>query len=132
MPKTRRTKQNKSPIRPYRNAKAYIIAKGDMVAVKGVRGRTTVKRVVNSDGKRVTSVRITAVVPQIVAKPVGDRKPRGIFVGRTYTGVARSKAYPYRSKKRGAVEAPVTLGLMAKVAKAVKRVVVKDDGLSAR
>ncbi len=123
--KTRRKNINKSPIKPYRNARAFIADKGDMVTTKGVRGRTNVKRVTNEDGKRLTSVRITEVLPQIVAKPVGDRKPKAIFVGRVYTGAARSKPYPYRGKKRGAIEdvqAPV--GLVARTAKAVKRVVI--------
>ncbi len=124
MAKTRRKNINKSPIKPFRNSRTYIADQGDKVTTKGIRGQTRVKRVVNSDGKRVTSVRITEVVPQIAAKPVGDRKPKGIFVGRVYTGVARSKPYPYRSKKRGAVDASAPVGLMGRAAKAVKRVVV--------
>lgn len=128
MAKTRRTKTNRSPGKPYRNSRAYVTDKGDMVTVNGVRGRTKVKRVTDEAGKRLTSVRITEVVPQVVAKPVGDRKPRAIFVGRQYTGVARSKPYPYRGKKRGAPDAPAPIGLMARAAKAMKRVVVKDNG----
>lgn len=124
MPKTRRTKTNRSPGKAYRNAKTFILEKGDMVAVKGVRGRTMVKRVTNAEGKRLTTVRIVETVPQIVAKPVGDRKPKGIHVGRVYTGVARSKAYPYRGVKRGAPERPaVATGLMAMARKAMKNVV---------
>jgi hypothetical protein len=126
MAKTRRTKQNRSPIKPYRNSKAYIAEKGDLVRVKGVRGRTKVIRVTGDGDKRITSVRSVEDVPQVAAKPVGDRKPKAIFVGRVYTGVARSKVYPYRSKKRGAVEQK-PVGLMARAAKAVKRVVVNDD-----
>jgi hypothetical protein len=132
--KTKRTKRNKSPGKPYRNAKAYIAAPGDRVAVAGVRGRTTVKRITNEAGSRRVapgpfgrpSIRITEAVPQVAATGVGDRKPKGIFVGREYTGVQRSKTYPYRSKKRGAPEVPLAVGLMARAAKAVKRVVVKE------
>lgn len=129
MAKTRRKKINRSPPHPFggraARPKAFVIEKGDMVTVKGVRGRTKVVRVVNDAGKRITSVRTVEDKPQVAAKPVGDRKPRAIFVGRVYTGVARSKAYPYRSTKRGAPPlAPV--GLMAKAARAVKRVVVGD------
>jgi hypothetical protein len=122
--KTRRKKQNRSPIRPYPTATAHVVTKGDRVRVKGVRGRTKVKRVTDEAGKRLTSVRITEVVPQIAAKAVGDRKPKTIFLGRAYTGVARSKAYPYRSTKRGAPPAPIKVGLMGRAARAVKRVVV--------
>jgi hypothetical protein len=122
--KTRRKKINKSPLKPYRNAKAFIASQGDRVTVAGVRGRTRVKRVTNAEGKRLTSVRIVEVVPQIAAKPVGDRKPKAIFVDRVYTGVARSKPYPARGKKRGAPDVPLNVGLMARAARAVKRVVV--------
>lgn len=123
MAKTRRKKINKSPGKPYRNAKAFIADPGDMIATAGVRGRTKVVRVRDDSGKRVTSVRSVMVVPQVAAKPVGDRKPRGIFVGRQYTGVARSKVYPTHGVKRGG--APIKpAGLMAKAAKAVKRVIV--------
>jgi hypothetical protein len=61
-----------------------------------------------------------------VAKPVGDRKPKGIFVGRVYTGVGRGKKYPYRSIKRGGL-AQTPVGLIARAVKAVKSVIVKDD-----
>lgn len=124
MAKTRRKKLNRSPTRAYENAKTYIVEQGDRVQVAGVRGRTKVVRVTNDEGKRITSVRSVAVVPQVAAKPVGDRKPKAIFVGRTYTGVGRSKPYPYRGRKRGAVDAPITVGLMARAAKAVKKVLV--------
>jgi hypothetical protein len=113
MVKTRRTKQNRSPGKPYRNAKAYVVDKGDRLTVKGIRGRTMVKRVVS--GARLHRIRVTETVPQIEAKSVGDRKPKGIFVGRVYTGVARSKVYPYRSQKRGA-PLPLPPGIMAKAA----------------
>jgi hypothetical protein len=128
MVKTRRTKHNRSPMKPYRNAKAYVIDKGDRVTVQGIRGRTAVKRVTDEGGKRLTSVRITAVVPQIIAKSVGDRQPKGVFIGRAYTGVARSKVYPYRSKKRGAPDASAPVGLMAKARTAMKRVVLPGLG----
>jgi hypothetical protein len=127
MAKTRRKKINRSPGKPYRNSKAFITEKGEMVTLKGVRGRTKVVRVTNDDDKRITSVRSVMIAPQVVAKPVGDRRPTPIFVGRVYTGVARSKPYPYRGKKRGAVEQK-PVGLMARAARAVKRVVVRDDG----
>lgn len=129
MPKTRRTKINKSPIKPYRNSRAFILEKGETIMTAGVRGRTSVKRVTDEAGKRLTSVRLTEDVPQIAAKMVGDVKPKAIFVGRQYTGVGRGKAYPYRSKKRGAPEAPVSKGLMGglrKAARAVKKVLVVD------
>ena len=129
MAKTRRKKINRSPAHPFggRNArpKVYVINKGDQITTIGVRGRTKVKRVINEDGKRVTSVRIVEDAVQTPAKAVGDRKPTAIFVGRQYTGVARSKPYPYRSVKRGGAPlAPV--GLMARAGKAVKRVLVRD------
>lgn len=130
MAKTRRKTINRSPIHPFggRNARprVYITDKGDQITTMGVRGRTTVKRVVNEDGKRVASVRVVADVVQAPAKAVGDRWPKAIFVGRTYTGVARSKPYPYRSKKRGGKPlAPV--GLMARAGNAIKKVLVNDD-----
>jgi len=121
MAKTRRTKTNRSPGRPYRNSRAYVIEKGDMITTKGVRGRTKVIRVVNDEGKRVTSVRSVAVVPQIAAKG----KAKTIFVGRKYTGVARSKVYPTHGKKRGGVEVKPA-GLLARAAKAVKSVIVHE------
>lgn len=124
MAKTKRTKQNRSPAKPYRNAKAFVVDKGDMVTVKGVRGRTTIKRVTDEAGKRLTSVRITETTPQVMAKPVGDHKLRAIFVGRQYTGVARSKPYPYAGRKRGGVVAVVPAGLMTRAATAIKKVVV--------
>lgn len=121
MAKTRRKKLNRSPGKPYRNARAFIALKGDMITTIGVRGRTEVLRV---SGK---AIRHVPEVPQTPAQAVGDRKPKGIFVGRQYTGVARSKPYPYRGEKRGAVEAPPLVSrLMAKAARAVKRVVVRD------
>lgn len=135
MSKTRRTKKNRSPSKPYRNARTHIVAKGNTVTVKGVRGRTNVKRVTNEEGKRLTSVRITEVVPQIVAKPVGDRKPKRIFIGRIYSGVARSKVYPVRGIKRGGVALPpvrtilpglgAPLRFMARAASAMKRAATK-------
>lgn len=125
MPKTRRTKQNRSPGNAFRNARPFIVEKGDMIRTKGVRGRTKVIRVTDANDKRVTSVRSVAVTPQVAAKPVGDRQPKGIFVGRVYTGVARGKAYPYRGVKRGAVVAPPLVpGFLGGLAKAAKRVMV--------
>ncbi len=118
MAKTRRKKINKSPGKAFRNARTYVAEKGEMVTVKGIRGRTKVIRL--GGGKSVRSVE--SAVQQVVAKPVGDRKPKAIFVGRQYTGVARSKPYPYRSIKRGAVPTPVPAGLMGGLAKAVRRV----------
>lgn len=123
MAKTKRTKQNRSPGRAFRNSRTHVLVKGDTVAVQGARGRTTVTRVTDEAGKRLTSVRITAVVPQVVAKPVGDRRPKTIFLGRQYTGVARSQPYPYRGKKRGAVPAPAPVGLMARARNVMKKVV---------
>jgi hypothetical protein len=90
-----------------------------------VRGRTTVKRVVNDEGKRLTTVRVTETVPQIAHKPVGDGKPKGIFVGRVYTGVARSKLYPYCSKKRGAPDL-VPTPRVSRMVKAMKSAIFKD------
>jgi len=104
MAKTRRKKQNRSPGKAYRNAKTYIAVPGDRVVVKGFR----------------------AEGPQVTHKPVGDRKARPIFVGRQYTGVARSKVYPTHGKKRGGVAPLAPVGLMARAAKAVKRVYVMD------
>jgi len=127
MPKTRRTKRNTSPGRPYRNAKAYIAVKGDMVQTIGIRGKTVVKRVMDETGKRLTSVRVTEDVKQPPVPKTG--KPVAIFVGRRYTGVARSKPYPYGSKRQGFTNAPAPQGLMGglrKAGNAIKRVIVKD------
>ena len=123
MAKTHRTKRNKSPGKPFRNSRAHVIDKGDLISVMGVRGRTTVKRVTDETGKRLTTARLVETIPQIAAK----LKSKRIFVGRVYTGVARSKVYPVRSVKRGGprMEAPAPVGLMARAAKAMKRVVVK-------
>ena len=128
MAKTRRKKINRSPGKPYRNAKAFLADKGASVTTMGQRGRTEVLRIWDAAGGR-QSIRKVPVVPQIAAKTVGDRKPKTIFVGRQYTGVARSKVYPYAGKKRGGTDKPIPRGLMARAAKAVravKRVVVKD------
>jgi len=122
MAKTRRTKQNRSPMKPYRNAWARVVNKGIRAVVQGVRGRTEVKRVTNDEGKRLTTVRVTQDLPQIIAKPVGDKQPKSVILGGVITGVARSKVYPYRSTKRGAL--PVPEGLMAKARNAMKRVIV--------
>jgi hypothetical protein len=126
MAKTRRKKLNRSPLKPFRNARAYVVEQGDTVTTKGVRGRTKIVRVTGEGTKRIASVRSVEIKDQIIAKPVGDIKPTPTFVGRVYTGVARSKPYPYRSKKRGAPE--FVPGLMARATKAVKRVVVGDAG----
>lgn len=128
MPKTRRTKQNRSPGRAYRNAKAYVAVKGDMVTTTGLRGKTVVKRVTDNTGKRLTTIRVTEPVKQPPVPKTGN--PTAIFVGRQYTGVARSKPYPYRSVKRGAAPvAPEPKGIMGgfrKAARAIKKVVVQD------
>lgn len=124
MAKTRRVKINKSPGRPYRNAKAFIAVQGDRVSVKGVRGRTKVSA-------SLPRKRFVEEVPQFVAKAVGDRKPKVIWLGRQYTGQARSKPYPVRGLKRGGVAAPGPDGLMARAAKAVKRVVVSGPAMKA-
>lgn len=125
MAKTRRKKLNKSPGKPYRNSRAHVVDKGDMVMVKGVRGRTVVNRVTDEAGKRLTSARLVETVPQIAAKSVGaHHKPRPIFVGRVYTGVARSRVYPTHGKKRGGLAPLLVPGLMARTARAMKRIVV--------
>lgn len=127
MPKTRRTKQNRSPGRPYRNSRAFVAEKGDMVQTIGIRGKTVVKRVTDKAGKRLTTIRVTEPVKQPPVPKTG--KPIAIFVGRQYTGVARSKQYPYGSTKRGFIHAPEPQGLMGglrKAGKAIKRVIVKD------
>jgi hypothetical protein len=111
MAKTRRKKSNRSPGKPFRNARAYVAGPGDRMTVKGFR----------SGGG-----------PQIIAKPVGDRKPKVIFVGRQYTGVARSKSYPYAGVKRGGPPKLAPVGLIARAAKRIKRVVVGDGGLAIR
>lgn len=128
MAKTRRKKIRQSPAHPFgghnSRAKVFIAEQGDRITTKGIRGRTVVNRVTNEQGKRLTSVRITQDEKQTPAKPVGERKPKVIWVGRRYTGVARGKEYPYRSTKRGAPEQKPE-GLMGRLASAVKRVVVK-------
>lgn len=131
MAKTRRTKLNRSPIHPFggRNGrpKVYVLEEGDKITTKGIRGRTKVHRIVNEEGKRVTSARLTAEVKQVPAKAVGDRKPKAIFVGRAYTGIARSKVYPYRSKKRGGPEIVINApGILRRMGRAVKSVLVND------
>ncbi len=120
MAKTRRKKINRSPEKAFRNAKTYIVDKGEMVTVKGIRGRTKVIRL--GSGKSVRSV--ASDVQQV---PVKTGNAKAIFVGRQYTGVARSKPYPYRSIKRGAVPAPAPTGLMARARRAVKKVIVGGD-----
>lgn len=131
MAKTRRKKINRSPAHPFggRNArpKVFVVEQGDMVTTTGIRGRTVVSRVTDETGKRLSTVRIVTAVEQRKAKTAGARKPVGIHIGRVYTGVARSKPYPYRSTKRGGTEAPAKVGLMARAAKAVKKVLVSAD-----
>lgn len=119
MAKTRRTKTNRSPIRAYPKAKTYIVEQGDKVTTTGIRGRTKVKRVTNEAGKRLTTVRLTEEAKQTPAKATGDRKPKGIFVGRVYTGVQRSKVYPYGSKRQGfqPPESPEPAGLAGLIEK---------------
>src|SRR5674476_1368844 len=116
MAKTRRKKMNRSPSRPFRNATAHVVETGTRLIVKGVRGKT---RVEFKDGMRA---RIVEIRPQSIAKPVGDRKPKPVFVGRQYTGVARSKVYPYAGVKRGGSATLIPVGLMARAAKAVRAV----------
>jgi hypothetical protein len=120
MAKTRRTKINRSPQRAYPHATTHVADQGDKITTTGIRGRTKVKRVVNEEGKRVASVRLVEEAKQTPAKATGDRKPKGIFVGRVYTGVQRSKVYPVRSVKRGGTPpaAPEPIGLAELVAKA--------------
>lgn len=133
--KTRRKKINKSPLHPFGGRAArprvYVAEKGDMVTTTGIRGRTTVKRIVNEDGKRVGSARVVEAIPQPPApKAVGERKPVAIFVGRVYTGVGRSKKYPERGAKRGGVmmvSPSLQPGLLGKMGRAIKRVIVSDD-----
>lgn len=120
MAKTRRTKINRSPGKPYRNSKTYVAIQGEKVTTIGFRGRTKVLRI---DGR---AVRHVEEVPQTPAKAVGDRKPKGIFVGRQYTGVARSKLYPVRGAKRGGPAIAPGGNMIARAARAVKRVVVRD------
>lgn len=127
MAKTRRTKRNKSPPHPFggrcARPRAFVIEKGELVTTTGVRGRTEVRRL----GAGLSSRGVSALeVPP--AKAVGDRKPKSIFIGRVYTGVARSKVYPYRGKKRGGGAELVPTGFMRRAARAVKSVVVKDQG----
>lgn len=119
MAKTRRTKINRSPGKAYRNSKTHVVLQGEKVTTIGFRGRTKVLRI---DGR---AVRHVEEVPQTPAKAVGFRKPKGIFIGRQYTGVARSKPYPVRSVRCGGPRMEPS-GLIAKAAKAMKRVVVRD------
>jgi hypothetical protein len=98
-----------------------------MVTTIGVRGRTRVTRVTNETGQRLKTIRLVEDAIQTPAKAVGERKPKAIFIGRIYTGVARSKPYPYRSRKRGASEPEMKPGLMARAAKAMKSVIVRDE-----
>jgi hypothetical protein len=75
MPKTRRKKINRSPIKN-QQINLYVVEQGARIAVNGHR---------TAEGSKMS--------PNAKAKPV--------FVGRTYTGVNKGKAYPYASRKRG-------------------------------
>ncbi len=79
MPKTRRKKINKRPLKLYQNSKVIVTDNGMGVKVAGYR----------SKGK------------QIAAK---GENAKAIHIGRVYTGVPRGKTYPYAGKKRGGAE----------------------------
>jgi hypothetical protein len=76
MPKTRRKKINKRPLKLYQNSKVIVVEQGMGVKVAGYR----------SEGK------------QVAAK---GESAKAIHIGRVYTGVSRGKTYPYAGKKRG-------------------------------
>jgi hypothetical protein len=123
MPKTRRVKQSRWPTRPYRNSKPYVAEKGETVQTSGFRGRTRVVRVTDEAGKRVATVRRAE---EVVQKPSTSASAKPVQIGRAYTGVARSKPYPYRGAKRGG--APIAPGgnMIARAARAVKKVIVRE------
>lgn len=107
MPKTRRTKINTSPARPYRNSRAVVIVDGQTDKIKGVRTR------------KIGEGNHARVPPTMSAGK--DAKP--VTIGRVLTGVPRSKPYPERSEKRGGTPR-VEPGMLARAGKAIKRVVV--------
>lgn len=81
MPKTRRTKTNRSPLIGSRNIALAVVEDGVRVKVKGHR---------TAPGSKM--------IPDKDAKPV--------FVGRVYTGVNTGKKYPYASaRQKGAARA---------------------------
>lgn len=121
--KTRRTKRNRSPIKPFVNATAFVTVPGDMITTRGVRGRTVVKRILSGDGKRrLQTARLVAPATQQPAPKDG----RPIFVNRAYTGVARSKVYPYHSPLRGGapIVPDVSVSFLGGLTKRVKTVLV--------
>ena len=123
--KTKRVKRNRSPIRPFKRAKAMVVMAGDTVITRGVRGRTVVKRLMNGDGtKRLQTARITAPAAQL---PQPNRKTATpIFVDRVYTGVPRGKTYPTHGPRRyppkSGTDAPT--GFIGGLTKRVKKVLV--------
>lgn len=124
MAKTRKTKRNRSPGRPYRNSRAYVLNAGDLITTRGVRGRTKVTRITDEDGKRIGRARLVEAATQLPKPNAGAKRIR---VGGVYVGMPRSKAYPYGSTRQG-FPAPVDMapkGLLGRAAKAMKTVKTK-------
>jgi hypothetical protein len=122
--KTRRIKRNKSPIRPFKRAKAMVAIAGDMIVTRGIRGRTVVKRIEDAEGRRLKTARLIAPAAQL---PEPNRKTsRPIFVGRVYTGVPRGKVYPAHGPRRypPAPGSDAPTGFLGGLTKRVKSVLV--------
>jgi len=126
MAKTKRTKRNRSPQRPFPAANAAVLKEGDMIRTRGVRGRTEVKRIVE-DGRRLKTVRVVQAVPQLPEPQNGTP----IFVGRVYTGTPRGKTYPAHGPRRfprpAGADAPT--GFLGGLTRRLKKVLV--DGADA-
>lgn len=121
MAKTRRTKRNSSPRRPFPSANAAVLKEGDMIRTRGIRGRTVVKRIVE-DGRRLKTVRVVQALAQLPE----PQKGTPIFVGRVYTGAPRGKTYPAHGPRRfprpASADAPT--GFLGGLTKRVKKVLV--------
>lgn len=114
--KTKRTKRNVSPRRPFGpRTNVGIVIGGDIIQTRGIRGRTVVKRITDEDGKRLKTARLVAPATQLPAPK--DGAP--IYVGRVYTGVPRGKAY-YPSTPA----ADASLGFLGGLTRRVKQVIV--------
>lgn len=84
MAKTRRKKINRSPKGLGGNVDLAVVENGILIKTTGFRAEGGTKG----------------------AKAGADARP--VFIGRTYTGKPRGKAYPYAGAKRGGGNAPAT------------------------
>jgi hypothetical protein len=95
---------------------------GELRTTMGYRGRTVVKRVTDAAGHRA-SVRVVEGNEQ----QTFGLGCTSVYIGRSYTGVPRSKPYPYAGAKRGGISPPLVPERMGGLAKATKRVLVNSD-----